>query len=292
LSLPQAPLQPPWIDTADGRPRGVGIELETLGLNARETAALVHGLAGGRLQELSPYRLEIIGSVLGDITVELDLSLAHPPEDAPALGARSMLAGAVGLAASMVTPVELIFEPLPPARLPEIDRLVAALQVAAPDLRPAGPHLNPEVASVDPDYLLAHLRAFSLLGPGLRTEMGLAPPWRIGFVTSWPPAYRALLADPGYRPDLARLIADYLDANPTRYRELDMLPLFALLAPQAVAGRLRLQKIKPRPVFHWRLPGARPYAGVVADWNRWVEVERLAADPERLTAATRTAGEA
>ena len=64
-------------------------------------------------------------------------------------------------------------------------------------------------------------------------------------------------------------------------------PLFALLAPDMLQGPLGRQKIKPRPVFHWRLPGARPHGGVVADWNRWVEVERLAADPERLVAAAR-----
>ena len=288
MSPPQEPLQPPRIEAADGTPRRVGVELELEGLGARETAALVQASVGGELQERSPYRLQLAGSALGDVTVELDFRLAHAPDDAPALGARRLIAGAVGLTASMVIPVELVFAPLPPSRLPELDHLVAALVAAAPGLRPAGPHLNPEVASFDPDYLRAHLLAFSLLGPGLRAEMGVAPPWPIGFVTAYPRAYRELLADPAYRPDLTRLITDYLDANPTRYRELDMLPLFALLEPDMLQGPLGRQKIKPRPVFHWRLPGARPYGGVVADWNRWVEVERLAADPERLAATART----
>ena len=55
-----------------------------------------------------------------------------------------------------------------------------------------------------------------------------------------------------------------------------MLPLLMFLAQYRVRSRLWLQKIKPRPVFHWRMPGARPFAGVVADWNRWIAVERLA----------------
>lgn len=292
MSPPETPLQPPRIENADGMPRRVGVELELEGLGARETAALLQASVGGELLERSPYRLELAGSALGDVTIELDLRLAHAPEDAPAMGARRLFAGAVGLAASMVIPVELVFAPLPPARLPELDRLVATMVAAVPGLRPAGPHLNPEVASFEAGYLHAHLLAYSLLGPGLRAEMGLAPPWPIGFVTAYPAAYRQLLADPGYRPDLDRLIADYLDHNPTRYRELDMLPLFALLAPGTLEGPLGRQKVKPRPVFHWRLPGARPYGGVVADWNRWVEVERLAADPERLAATALIVGEA
>jgi hypothetical protein len=254
----------------------VGVEIEIAGPSARAAAVLLREIRGGRLTERDPYRFDVEGTAVGDVTVELDLRLAHPPREAPAGSARRLLARAIGLAASAVVPVELIFPPLPPTRLPELDRLVEDLAERAPGLRVDGPHLNPEVASVAPAYLLAHLRAFLRLAQHLRAEMGVAEPRRLGTMTGFPPAYRQLLADPGYRPDLKRLVGDYLDANPTRYRELDLLPLLATLAPGRVRDRLRLQKIKPRPVFHWRMPGARPFAGVVADWNRWVAVERAA----------------
>jgi hypothetical protein len=49
------------------------------------------------------------------------------------------------------------------------------------------------------------------------------------------------------------------------------------------------QKIKSRPTFHYRLPNSRvdepQWGGVVEDWNRWVQVERLAFDQRRLNEA-------
>jgi Putative amidoligase enzyme len=272
-----APLAPPFLLGPDGAPRRVGVELEVDGTGAGRLASLVAEVGGGRAVEQEAYRFLVEASGLGDLVVELDLRAAHPPAAGTALGLRRLAARMVGLVASPITPVEIVFPPLPPERLPEVDRLVAGLLARDPSLRSAGPHLNPEVASYDPGYLARNLRAFALLSPHLRVRMGLPPARRLGFTTAFPPAYRALLADPGYRPDLDRLIGDYLADNPTRYRELDMLPLFMLLAPQLVSGRVRVQKIKPRPVFHYRLPGSRAYHGVAADWNGWVEVERMAA---------------
>jgi hypothetical protein len=81
------------------------------------------------------------------------------------------------------------------------------------------------------------------------------------------------------------LIDDYLDASPSRNRELDMLPLFAHLDHDRVRARLPYEKISARPTFHYRLPDSRvddPAWTIAADWNRWVEVERLACDPARL----------
>ena len=260
----------------DGRPRRIGVEIEIAGSSARTLAAALRDLRGGHVVELDPFRFRVEGSALGAVTVELDLRLAHPPAGVAA-GPRQRLAHAIGVAVSRLAPVELIFEPLPLARLPELDRLMQELRELAPGLRVDGPHLNPEVASLAPRHLAAHLGAFVRLAPELRAEMGVPAPGRIGFVTAFPPRYQALVSDPAYRPDRDRWIKDYLAANPTRYRELDLLPLLSTLAPARVRERLWLQKIKPRPVFHWRMPAARPFAGVVADWNRWVAVERLAA---------------
>ena len=262
----------------DGTPRRVGVELEVTGASPFAMAELLRELRGGRLVELDPYRLRVLDSRLGDVTVELDLRLAHPPVGLRG-GPLAWLARGIGLVASRLAQVELIFPPLPPARLPELDRLVAELIERVPGLRVDGPHLNPDVALTTPSYIVALLRAFMRLAPRLRVEMGVAATGRLGFSSAFPPDYEALVADPAYRPDTDRLVDDYLAANPTRYRELDLLPLFSFLAPERVRRRLWLQKVTPRPVFHWRMPGARPFAGVVADWNRWVAVERLAAAP-------------
>ena len=66
-----------------------------------------------------------------------------------------------------------------------------------------------------------------------------------------------------------------------------MLPLFAYLRPDHSHELLHTQLTKPRPTFHYRLPNAQlsqPGWGSVTEWNRWVEVEKLAANSEVLLA--------
>ena len=47
----------------------------------------------------------------------------------------------------------------------------------------------------------------------------------LGFADPFPIEYARLLAAPDYWPDIPSLIDDYLAFNPTRNRDLDMLPL-------------------------------------------------------------------
>jgi hypothetical protein len=89
---------------------------------------------------------------------------------------------------------------------------------------------------------------------------------------------------PDYWPDLDDLMDDYLAANPTRDRNLDLLPLFLLLDERRVRAQLLEEKISKRPVLHYRLPTARVgqagWSIALNWWNRLVAVERLAVDRE------------
>lgn len=94
----------------------------------------------------------------------------------------------------------------------------------------------------------------------------------------------------GYRPDLAGLAGDYLAANPTRDRGLDLLPVLLHLDPARVRAALPREKVGARPALHYRLPRARvgePGWGVAPAWDGWAAVERLAGDPDRLAALGR-----
>ena len=105
-----------------------------------------------------------------------------------------------------------------------------------------------------------------------------------------PQSYVLKVVDSHYRPGLAQMIDDYLVANPTRNRDLDMLPLFAELDPERVRRQFQSPLVKARPTFHYRLPDTRlsdPSWGLITEWNRWVQVEWLAADRERLDDACR-----
>ena len=89
---------------------------------------------------------------------------------------------------------------------------------------------------------------------------------------------------------MAKLIDDYIAFNPTRNRDLDLLPLLAFIDEAEVRRQLPDEKINPRPTFHYRLPDMQlgdPDWGLASEWNRWVLVERLAEDGERLAALCR-----
>ncbi|BAI73084.1 hypothetical protein AZL_024460 [Azospirillum sp. B510] len=286
-------LLPPLRTTAQGMPRRVGVELEFADLDAPSAAACVHRLFGGSVTVENPHRCLVTGTRLGDFTVELDMRSAHGGKGGAAmLDPLRPLWGNIG---SLVMPFEIAAPPVTMDQLPDLEELVVclrALGAAGTEASPLfafGLHFNPEVARTDGDHLLDMLKAFLLLAPWLRREIRVDVTRRLsGFIAPFPATYAAKLVDPAYRPDLGGLIDDYLADNPTRNRELDLFPLFAHLARAAlnpIPGRLATvladPHVRPRPTFHYRLPNARlsdPGWSLAADWNRWVTVERLAAD--------------
>lgn len=291
-------LMPPRLTAPDGSPRRVGVELEFADLDAPSAARLVRDLYGGEIAMENPHRCRVRGSRLGDFAVELDMRSAHPPKTDGEPGALDAfleklrpLWGSIG---SLVMPFEIAAPPVPFERLPELEALVDGLRergaagTGASPLFAFGLHFNPEVAATDADYVVDHLKAFLVLAPWLRAQIRIDPTRRItGFIAAFPVEYAAKVVDPAYRPDMDTLVADYLAANPTRNRELDLFPLFAHLDPETLFATIRDPHVRPRPTFHYRLPNARigePGWSLAQDWNRWVAVEELAADRARLDA--------
>lgn len=93
--------------------------------------------------------------------------------------------------------------------------------------------------------------------------------------------------DPGYRPDQPQLVDDYLELNPTRNRALDFLPLFLHLDERRVRSVVEDRRVKARPALHYRLPNCEidtPGWGLGQVWRDWLQVEHLAAEPDRLRA--------
>jgi hypothetical protein len=291
--------RPPSTRTADGLPRRVGVEVEFMGPGVREAArALAAGLGGIMIEE-DPHAVTVRGTRLGDLTVELDLRHAHPQRHGRTLpirlGQRS--AALLGFVLGGVVPRELITAPLPLDRLDEVDGAIAmlrhggatgrgAVRPGSSQLGSLGLHFNVDVPELTIETILAHLRAFMLLDPWLRTTSFATRNERVTAPPDFPEEYTRLVLSPDYRPDLADFSDDYLAANPTRDRALDLLPLLLHLDGPRVRRRLPREKISARAVFHYRLPQAHVGdAGwsIAPDWNRWTVVERLAADHERLS---------
>jgi hypothetical protein len=284
---------PPVALNAEGRMRTVGVEMEFTGPSAEETARALTGPLGGRIVEDDPHAYRVRGSSLGDISVELDARLMHPEKRAGFLGTMMpKVAALVGQAARYVVPCELVTSPIPIDRLHEVDQLIGILRAAGARgtqdaaLYAFGLHFNPEIPRPDAETATAFLKAFVLLNSWLRKQV--APDQTrsiLGFADPFPPAYVRKLVAPDYWPDLDIFIDDYLTYSPTRNRDLDLLPLLLHFDEARVRAALPNEKINGRPTFHYRLPDARvsdPGWSIAPDWNRWVAVERLAADRERL----------
>lgn len=287
---------PPVTTNEEGKTRSVGVEIEFVGPTAEAAARALMGRLGGLLSESDPHAFRVTGSAIGDFAVALDSRMAHPPRTDHPLGAvLPTVAAWFGTAARGIIPCELVTGPVPIDRLSEIDRLVAVLRDLGARgtqdgaLYAFGLHFNPEIPRKDAETALAYLKAFVLLNAWLRKQVS---PDRtrdlLGFADPFPPPYVRRIVAPDHWPDLPTFIDEYLAANPTRNRDLDLLPLLLHLDEARVRAALPGEKINGRPTFHYRLPDARvsdPGWSIVPDWNRWIAVERLACDRERLDAA-------
>ncbi|PAU85052.1 alpha-L-fucosidase [Pseudomonas sp. WN033] len=298
-ALPAFPW-PPRSQRLDGTLRRVGVELEMNGLSLDHLTQLSAEFLGCEIQHSSRYERTLHGDPAGDWVVELDFSLLKKlgreqrrPND---LGDELMNSAEEALKwlSEGLVPLELVSPPLPLDRLHEIDTLIEHLRRAGAKgtgdrlANAFGMQFNPEVPDTEPTTLLAYLQAFLCLHDWLRERANINFTRRLtSYVDPFPLDYVRQVIAADYQPGLTGLIDDYLTANPTRNRALDLLPLFKHLDPQRVLARAGDELIKPRPTFHYRLPDClidQPGWGLHLAWGDWLEVERLACDPARLKA--------
>jgi hypothetical protein len=285
--------KPPRLHNAEGRMRMVGVEMEYSGPTAEETARALATDLGGEIIMEDPHAFRVKGCSICDMSIELDSRMLHPHKDGTLLGGVvPKIAAWIGNAASVLVPCELVTAPVPIDRLHEVDRVIATLRRLGARgtqdgaLFAFGLHFNPETPAKDARTIVSFLKAFVLLNAWLRKQVAPDPTREmLGFADPFPTDYMRELVAPDYWPDIPAFIDDYLAANPTRNRDLDLLPLLLHLDEARVRTVLPNEKIRGRPTFHYRLPDARvsdPGWSIAPDWNRWVVVERLADDPERL----------
>lgn len=301
---------PPETENAEGVERRVGFELEFAGLELDRAADAVVELFGGRVVADGSYRYRIVGARMGTFTLEVDARVLRDRrylEQLRRLGipvdearVREPIEKVLGWMAELLVPFEVATPPIPLSQLRRVEELRAALAErqalgTGSSLRYAfGLHLNPESPALDVGTVLRHLRAFLALYGWLVESSEIDVTRSLtSFIDPFPADYRRLVLDPAYRPSMEALAADYLEHNPTRNRPLDLLPLFAhVLGKEALTALEEDELVRPRPAFHYRLPNCRidePGWTVAAEWNRWVEVERLAARPKALARFCSTA---
>jgi len=310
MNNPQDIRMPPDSQNTAGVIRRVGVEIEFAGLSSEQAAQLVVDCFGGVVGPGdTPFVFSVKDTKWGNFRIELDTRFVHPEKDfGDALEESVLPVNAenvrvvrdmdtqvrewVGKAAAGMVPTEIVSPPMPWNELGALGGLVETLRAhnakGTDDslIYSFGVHLNPEVAREDVDYLLAILRAYVLLSDWLREQIHIDPTRKVlPHIDPFPGDFAVKILAPDYAPDLEALIKDYFALNPTRNRELDMLPLFKHLAPVVLARLTDDERIKARPTFHYRLPNTSlsdPGWSVAQEWNRWVAVEFLAADEGNL----------
>ena len=301
------PLAPPRATTRDGTERRVGVEIECIALTPYKAARIVADHFGGTVEEEDPFRFRVRDTRFGTFTVELDTQYAHPSSklgDIHAEGEwvsqvldvlRELDAEAsriIGTMSESFVPLEIVGPPMPWSTLGEFTDLLRLIHEAGASgtrdgvLYAFGLHLNPEVPAIDAGWITRILQAYNLMSAWLRDEIDVDVTRRIlPFIDPFPKTYTKRILHPSYRPGMDGLIDDYLAENATRNRELDMLPLFAAIDAARVRRVVTDSRVKARPTLHYRLPDTRFESlseGPVAEWNRWVLVERLAENGDLL----------
>jgi hypothetical protein len=274
------------------------VELELGGLELDTAARVVVAHLGGFLEERGRYEKEVIGDQAGPWTVELDFTWlkelgrrTRDPE-APFTPFEEAGENALRSATEWLVPIEVVSPPLSMERLGEVEGLIERLRQAGAQgtggalLYAFGLQMNPEVPATDVATLLGYLQAFLCLFDWLqqRAEIDLTRRLTV-FVDPFPKDYVRRVVDRDYRPDLSSFIDDYLEANPTRNRALDFLPLFLHLDAKRVRAAVDDPRVKPRPTLHYRLPNCeidRPGWGLRPIWADWLQVEHLVAESDRL----------
>lgn len=288
-----------------GDERRVGVEIEFAGIEADQAAAAVSAVYGGTVEHANRFLAHVRGTSLGDFNVELDAQILHSDAYRDILGKLGIdiageelgerLEDMLAKAAAKVVPLEVCSPPIPLSRLDSIEDLVlelrtaGALGTARSPLYAFGLQFNPEVTSLDADYILRTLQSFLVQFDDICRDRGIDLTRRLlPFVRSFDDDFRAFVCRPDYAPTIDALIDDYLRFNPTRNRPLDLLPLFAFIDEKTVLERATEPTlIKPRPTFHYRLPDCHidlPDWTVAQEWHWWLKIEELAAEPARLRA--------
>ncbi len=250
---------------ASGEIRKDGVEVEFGGLSPATAAEIVARTFGIEAVQLNPFRYEV-PTVHGRFLVEFDTRWADPDfvstftNDLPEEIRKEVTEGisqAAGVILSGVFPVEVVCPPIAYNELGILRPLTAsladtgALGTSHSVLTGFGMHFNVEVAALTVEHLLAVTRAYLLLDFWLRRESRLALIRHLQYyIQPFPEAYKRHVLSSKYAPDLQAFMQDYMQFNPTRNMELDLLPIFAFVDSGCVDAALPGIKNSPRPTFH------------------------------------------
>ena len=280
--------------------RRVGIEIELAGVTPEQLTNSVIRHFGGKCARHSSFEFTLENTRLGKFKIELDAAylktLGAYLEQSPNIQDENSLEGIatdiITKAAEQFIPWELITPPIAIKQLSEIKKLIATLRDEGAlgtrnSLRYAfGLHLNPELPNLETDTIVRYFRAYLCLYDWLADHDQIDLSRKLSsYISHFNKDYIQQVVYTNYQPTLAQLIDDYIEANPSRNRSLDLLPLFTYLDEKRVRKHLKDPRIKGRPTFHYRMPNCdidNPDWNLDHPWQAWLQVEALANNPQKL----------
>ncbi|MBQ0749724.1 MAG: amidoligase family protein [Roseovarius sp.] len=269
---------------AKGDPRLVGVEIELGGLPVAQVARLCAETLDGTASQVDSHIWRVENSQIGQIDIYLDIFLRNAQQS-------KLRDLALDLGRDVV-PVEIVTAPLDRDGLGRLDDLrnvlrdAGALGSGAGWFFGFGLHLNIEMASDADADTIRPLLAYALIEDWLRAANPIDESRRLlPFTDPYPIDFTRALIKAG--PDASRdhVTGLYLELTPSRNRGLDMLPLFAHFDAARIRAAIT-DKTSARPTFHFRLPDCRIDEAdwsIADEWQRWLTVERVAADTALLT---------
>lgn len=269
---------------AKGAQRRVGVEIELGGLPESQVAHLCATTLEGTAHQVDSHIWRVEQSRIGQIDIYLDIFLRKAQQ-----GKLRDLALDLG---REVVPVEIVTQPLDNEGLRCLGELCIALRDAGALGSGAGwffgfgLHLNIEIASEEDADIIRPLLAYALIEDWLRTANPIDEARRLlPFTDPYPTDFTRALIEAGPGASRDHVTGLYLALTPSRNRGLDMLPLFAHFDAARIRAAIS-DKTSARPTFHFRLPDCRidePAWSIADEWQRWLTVERVAADAALLT---------
>lgn len=294
---------PDKTNTDKGKLRHVGFELEFSGLSLKESVSVLNKVISGKIESKNSFSFNIKNNKWGEFGVELDAAILKEEKYKNILSDLGISLDGLdlnrklddvleGIAATLV-PCEIVTPPLPMTELNIMEDITHALKEAKAEgtkasmLYAFGLHINTELVSFDPLYLLNHMRAFTLLYDWICKESRVDLSRRIlPYIKPYPDEYTLLIMEPDYEPDEETLIDDYLNYVGSRNYALDMLPAFAEIQRKKVMAKaMEPELIKARPAFHYRLANClidEVDWSIADEWYYWIAIEKLAADEKLL----------
>ena len=284
----------------DGTARQVGVEFEFQGIAVDMLARIIALTLRGEVETVSEAEYLVHVPEQGTYRVEVDFALLKERAKEKQRAGNSdealvenLATDALSAVSSLVVPCEVVSPPLP---MLEFSKPMQTLTDAIRDAGGKGTghslfyafglHLNVEPPDTDAATITAYMKAFACLYDWIVWQGDVDWARRITpYIQRYSADYDLQLCDPEYWPDVDTLLADYLHANPTRNRAMDMLPLFSELNSAVVATAVDDDLVKARPAFHYRLANCAiddPNWSISEPWGRWLQIEHLASDRDAL----------